>query len=169
MGCLNMGLLLQFLKWNYCRIYRHWVGFRSVFYEKQLFLEEETEHDDPFGAQSLITATILRNSLVQFSPVIVSSCRISWWKHSSCSRTSLGRTCIPSTGWSWTWCRTSEYRGEKLRGSPRPAAPAPLRHHGVAWKQRPRGCSQPALASPPSLMQRMIEKLALEELFGGLV
>lgn len=35
-------------------------------------------------------------------------CRTSWWRRSSCSRTSLGKTCTLWTGWPWAWFRTGK-------------------------------------------------------------
>ena len=35
-------------------------------------------------------------------------CRTSWWRRSSCSRTSLGKTCTLWIGWPWAWFRTGE-------------------------------------------------------------
>ena len=40
--------------------------------------------------------------------VLLCCCRTSWWRRSSCSRTSLGRMCTLRTGWPWAWSRTGE-------------------------------------------------------------
>lgn len=49
-----------------------------------------------------------RGKNVSFWQKLSPSCRISWWKRLSCSKISSGKTSIPQTGSSWTWCRTSK-------------------------------------------------------------
>lgn len=57
--------------------------------------------------------------------VLLCCCRTSWWRRSSCSRTSLGRTCTLRTGWPWAWSRTGEWPRLRPRASQHPHDIAP--------------------------------------------
>ena len=60
--------------------------------------------------------------------VLLCCCRTSWWRRSSCSRTSLGRTCTLRTGWPWAWSRTGELAP--------PPGPGPLSTHVTSQERR---------------------------------